>query len=173
MRTSVTRAFAENGDAFVLGGNPFQWVGKWPHLPADEAARLIADVIDRYTKTMKAAASMADLEPVTAGQVLDRFELAHLVTSDAAGRFSCMTCCGCSLAKSVSQKTTRWYAARRSPGSLAILSSSLGSWMLTLTRGDARNLPKLLQWPGRLRLPAARRWQYSRSSERVCWPCSL
>ena len=34
-----------------------------------------------------AAASMADLEPVTAGQVLDRFELAHLVTSDAAGRF--------------------------------------------------------------------------------------
>src|ERR1022692_1830398 len=34
-----------------------------------------------------AAASMADLEPVTAGQALDRLELAHLVTLDAAGRF--------------------------------------------------------------------------------------
>jgi hypothetical protein len=53
MRTSVAQAFAENGDAFVLRGNPFEWEGKWPHLPADEAARLIADVIDRYTKTMK------------------------------------------------------------------------------------------------------------------------
>jgi hypothetical protein len=53
MRTSVAQAFAENGDAFVLRGNPFEWEGKWPHLPADEAARLIADLIDRYTKTMK------------------------------------------------------------------------------------------------------------------------
>jgi hypothetical protein len=53
MRTSVTQAFAENGDAFVLRGNPFEWAGKWPHLPAEEAARLIADVIDRYTQTMK------------------------------------------------------------------------------------------------------------------------
>jgi hypothetical protein len=31
MRTSVAQAFAENGDAFVLGGNPFEWEGKWPH----------------------------------------------------------------------------------------------------------------------------------------------
>lgn len=53
MRTSLAQAFAENGDAFVLRGNPFEWEGKWPHLPADEAARLIADVVDRYTKTMK------------------------------------------------------------------------------------------------------------------------
>ena len=37
----------------MLRGNPFEWEGKWPHLPADEAARLIGDVIDRYTKTMK------------------------------------------------------------------------------------------------------------------------
>ncbi len=53
MRTSVAQAFAENGDAFVLRGNPFTWDGKWPHLPADEAARLVADVIDRYTQTMQ------------------------------------------------------------------------------------------------------------------------
>jgi hypothetical protein len=53
MRTSVAQAFAENGDAFVLRGNPFEWKGKWPHLPAEEAARLIADVIDRYTQAMK------------------------------------------------------------------------------------------------------------------------
>jgi hypothetical protein len=53
MRTSVAQAFAENGDAFVLRGNPFEWKGKWPHLPADEAARLITDVVDRYTQTMK------------------------------------------------------------------------------------------------------------------------
>lgn len=53
MRTSVAQAFAENGDAFVLRGNPFEWKGKWPHLPAEEAARLVGDVIDRYTKTMK------------------------------------------------------------------------------------------------------------------------
>jgi hypothetical protein len=53
MRTSVAQAFAENGDAFVLRGNPFEWEGKWPHLPGDEAARLIEDVIDRYTQTMK------------------------------------------------------------------------------------------------------------------------
>ena len=33
MRTSVAQAFAENGDAFVLRGNPFEWKGKWPHLP--------------------------------------------------------------------------------------------------------------------------------------------
>ena len=53
MRTSVAQAFAENGDAFVLRGNPFEWEGKWPHLPAEEASRLIADVINRYTQTMK------------------------------------------------------------------------------------------------------------------------
>jgi hypothetical protein len=53
MRTSVAQAFAENGDAFVLRGNPFTWDGKWPHLPAEEAARLVADVIDRYTQTMQ------------------------------------------------------------------------------------------------------------------------
>ena len=53
MRTSVAQAFAENGDAFVLRGNPFEWEGKWPHIPASEAARLIADVIDRYTQAMK------------------------------------------------------------------------------------------------------------------------
>ena len=52
-RTSVAQAIAENGDAFALRGSPFEWVGKWPHLPAGEAARLIADVIDRYTQTMK------------------------------------------------------------------------------------------------------------------------
>ena len=38
MRTSVAQAFAENGDAFVLRGNPFEWEGKWPHLPGGEAA---------------------------------------------------------------------------------------------------------------------------------------
>jgi hypothetical protein len=53
MRTSVAQAFAENGDAFVLRGNRFEWNGKWPHLPADEAARLVDDVIDRYTQTMQ------------------------------------------------------------------------------------------------------------------------
>lgn len=53
MRTSVAQAFAESGEAFVLRGNPFEWDGKWPHLPADEAARLIGDVVDRYTQTMK------------------------------------------------------------------------------------------------------------------------
>ena len=53
MRTSVAQAFAESGEAFVLRGNPFEWNGKWPHLPADEAARLVADVVDRYTQTMK------------------------------------------------------------------------------------------------------------------------
>lgn len=52
MRTSVAQAFAENGDAFVLRGNRFEWEGKWPHLPAEEAARLVADVVDRYTATM-------------------------------------------------------------------------------------------------------------------------
>lgn len=53
MRTSVAQAFAENGDAFVLRGNRFEWEGKWPHLPADEAARLVTDVVERYTATMK------------------------------------------------------------------------------------------------------------------------
>jgi len=53
MRTSVAQAFAENGDAFVLRGNPFEWKGKWPHIPAEEAARLVADVVDRYTQAMK------------------------------------------------------------------------------------------------------------------------
>lgn len=52
MRTSVAQAFAENGDAFVLRGNRFKWEGKWPHLPAEEASRLAADVVDRYTSTM-------------------------------------------------------------------------------------------------------------------------
>ncbi|MGC5244195.1 MULTISPECIES: argonaute/piwi family protein [Streptomyces] len=52
MRTSVAQAFAENGEAFVLRGNPFEWKGKWPHLPAEEAARLISDVADRYMRTM-------------------------------------------------------------------------------------------------------------------------
>jgi hypothetical protein len=52
MRTSVAQAFAENGDAFVLRGNRFEWEGKWPHLPAEEAARLITDVLDRYAKEM-------------------------------------------------------------------------------------------------------------------------
>jgi hypothetical protein len=52
MRTCVAQAFAENGDAFVLRGNRFEWEGKWPHLPAEEASRLIADVIARYTQTM-------------------------------------------------------------------------------------------------------------------------
>lgn len=49
----MAQAFAENGDAFVLRGNPFEWAGKWPHLPAEEARRLIADVIDRYTQATK------------------------------------------------------------------------------------------------------------------------
>lgn len=53
MRTSVAQAFAENGDAFVLRGNRFEWEGRWPHLPADEAARLVSDVVERYTATMK------------------------------------------------------------------------------------------------------------------------
>jgi hypothetical protein len=53
MRTSVAQAFAENGDAFVLRGNPFEWEGKWPHLPAEEASRLVADVISRYTQAMR------------------------------------------------------------------------------------------------------------------------
>ena len=52
MRTSVAQAFAENGDAFVLRGNRFEWEGKWPHLPAEEASRLVPDVVDRYTATM-------------------------------------------------------------------------------------------------------------------------
>lgn len=52
MRTSVAQAFAENGDAFVLRGNRFAWEGKWPHLPAEEAARLVTDVVDRYTTAM-------------------------------------------------------------------------------------------------------------------------
>jgi hypothetical protein len=53
MRTSVAQAFTENGDAFVLRGSPFEWEGKWPHLPADEAGRLVKEVIARYTKAMK------------------------------------------------------------------------------------------------------------------------
>lgn len=52
MRTSVAQAFAENGEAFVLRGNRFEWQGKWPHLPAEEATRLITDVVERYTATM-------------------------------------------------------------------------------------------------------------------------
>jgi hypothetical protein len=52
MRTSVAQAFAENGDAFVLRGNRFEWEGKWPHLPAEEAARLTIDVLDRYADEM-------------------------------------------------------------------------------------------------------------------------
>jgi hypothetical protein len=35
MRTSVAQAFAENGDVFVLRGNPFEWEGKWLRLPAE------------------------------------------------------------------------------------------------------------------------------------------
>src|SRR6266498_3872430 len=52
MRTSVAQAFAENGEAFVLRGNRFEWEGKWPHLPADEASKLITDVVARYSQTM-------------------------------------------------------------------------------------------------------------------------
>jgi hypothetical protein len=52
MRTSVAQAFAENGEAFVLRGNRFEWEGKWPHLPAEESSRLVADVVERYTATM-------------------------------------------------------------------------------------------------------------------------
>jgi len=52
MRTSVAQAFAETGDAFVLRGNRFEWEGRWPHLPAEEAARLITDVLDRYATEM-------------------------------------------------------------------------------------------------------------------------
>jgi hypothetical protein len=37
----------------VLRGNPFEWEGKWPHLPAEEASRLVADVISRYTQAMR------------------------------------------------------------------------------------------------------------------------
>jgi hypothetical protein len=36
----------------VLRGNRFKWEGQWPHLPTDEASRLIIDVITRYPQTM-------------------------------------------------------------------------------------------------------------------------
>jgi hypothetical protein len=52
MRTSVAQAFAENGEAFVLRGNRFEWEGKWPHLPVEESSRLVRDVVERYTATM-------------------------------------------------------------------------------------------------------------------------
>ncbi len=52
MRTSVAQAFAENGEAFVLRGNRFTWEGQWPHLPAEEASRLVSDVAERYEKAM-------------------------------------------------------------------------------------------------------------------------
>jgi hypothetical protein len=53
MRTSVAQAFAESGEAFVLRGSPFEWDGKWPHLPAEEASRLVQDVVEQYKRTMK------------------------------------------------------------------------------------------------------------------------
>ena len=57
MRTCVAQAFAENGDAFVLRGNRFEWAGNWPHLPAGEASKLITDVVARYTPDDEALAS--------------------------------------------------------------------------------------------------------------------
>ena len=38
MRTSVAQAFAENGDAFVLRGNPFEWGGNGPTCPPRKRA---------------------------------------------------------------------------------------------------------------------------------------
>jgi hypothetical protein len=49
------QAFAENGDAFVLRGDRFAWEGTLPHQPAEEAVRLVTDVVERYTATMKRA----------------------------------------------------------------------------------------------------------------------
>lgn len=48
MRTSMAQAFSETGDAFVLRGSRFTWEGKWPHLPQEEAARLVSDALARY-----------------------------------------------------------------------------------------------------------------------------
>ncbi len=52
MRTSVAQAFSETGDAFVLRGSRFEWEGKWPHLPEQESARLVTDVLARYAAEM-------------------------------------------------------------------------------------------------------------------------
>jgi len=52
IRTSVARAFDENGEGLVLRGQKFEWdeekMGKSPHLPAEHAAKLIEDVLSLY-----------------------------------------------------------------------------------------------------------------------------
>ncbi len=52
IRASVARAFDENGEGLVLRGQKFKWddekMGKSPHLPADQAAKLVEDVLRLY-----------------------------------------------------------------------------------------------------------------------------
>ena len=57
VRASVVRAFDENGEGLVLRGQPFEWSDerRSPHLPADEAERLIGSVIERYGRDRKRA----------------------------------------------------------------------------------------------------------------------
>ncbi len=51
------QAFDENGDGLVLRGHNFKWDdfrdGKQPHLPAEEAAALIDQVLDSYQRFRK------------------------------------------------------------------------------------------------------------------------
>lgn len=52
LRTSVVQAFDSNGEGLVLRGHKFHWdddkEGRSPHLPADEAERLIKMVLEQY-----------------------------------------------------------------------------------------------------------------------------
>lgn len=52
LRTSVVQAFDSNGEGLVLRGHKFFWDesrdGKSPHLPAEEARRLVQMVLERY-----------------------------------------------------------------------------------------------------------------------------
>jgi hypothetical protein len=50
LNASVAQAFSESGDAFVLRGNEFTWQGRAPHLPPDNARRLIDSTLDRYRR---------------------------------------------------------------------------------------------------------------------------
>jgi len=52
MRSSVARAFDEHGEGLVLRGQRFVWdeeeMGRSPHLPAEDATKLVEAVLERY-----------------------------------------------------------------------------------------------------------------------------
>jgi hypothetical protein len=99
MRASVAQAFDENGEGLVLRGQKFTWnesIGKSPHIPAEQAKALIAQVLNRYHMERKQMPKRVVIhkssrfeEPETAGfrEALSGIAEIDFVTLGTTGNF--------------------------------------------------------------------------------------